>query len=67
MPGNWRSKQATRHQTIAAHAVLAQLREEARLERAMARFEPDDDTTYPPEVDPLSSAQSRRLPVEIHQ
>lgn len=47
--------------------ALQELQEEARLQRAMARFTPDDDAPNPPEGDPLSSAQSRRsLPVEIH-
>ena len=46
--------------------ALMQLQEQARFERAMARFEPDDDL-LPPEADPMASAQSRRLPVEIHQ
>ena len=46
--------------------ALMDLQEQARFERAMARFEPDDDL-LPPEADPMASAQSRRLPVEIHQ
>jgi hypothetical protein len=46
--------------------ALMELQEQARFERAMARFEPDDDL-LPPEADPMASAQSRRLPVEIHQ
>ena len=47
--------------------ALMELQDEARMERALARFTPDDDTPNPPEGDPLSSAQSRRMPVEIHQ
>jgi hypothetical protein len=46
--------------------ALMELQEQARFERAMARFEPDDDL-LPPEADPMASAQSRRMPVEIHQ
>jgi len=45
------------------------LQEEARRERAIARFTQCDDTPKPPEADPLASAQSRRaqrLPVEVH-
>jgi len=45
--------------------ALQELQEQARLERALARFSADD-TTHPPDGDPLSSAQSRRLPVEVH-
>ena len=41
-------------------AVLRQL----QLEAQQQHQDQDDDTTYPP--DPLSSAQSRRLPVEVH-
>jgi len=47
--------------------ALQELQEQARLERALARFSADDDTPHPPDGDPLSSAQSRRLPVEVHQ
>jgi hypothetical protein len=36
-------------------ALLRQLRTEALLEQ-----QADDDTTYPPDADPLASAQSRR-------
>jgi len=47
--------------------ALQELQEQARLERAMARFCADDDTPHAPDGDPLASAQSRRvLPVEIH-
>ena len=47
-----------------------ELQDEARRERALARFsQRDDDSPAPPdgEHDPLASAQSRRaLPVEVH-
>jgi hypothetical protein len=46
--------------------ALQELQAEGRYERSLSRFEPDDDTPHPPDGDPLSSAQSRRLPVEIH-
>jgi len=53
--------------SLLGEVVLQDLKAEARHERALARFSPDDDTTYPPEGSPLDSAQSRRcLPVEIH-
>lgn len=48
--------------------VLQDLQAEARIERAMARFDahPDDDLPHAPDTD-LASAQSRRAwPVEIH-
>ena len=67
---NWQDKYASRSRTILAHAILAELREEAKVERAMARFTQCDDTPAPPEGgDILSSAQARRaarLPVEVH-
>jgi hypothetical protein len=43
--------------------ALEELQQEARLERALARFTADDDTTHPPDGDPLASAQSRRAAV----
>jgi len=44
-----------------AHVVLAELKEEARLEARMARFDAaDDDTSAPPEASPLDSAQAKR-------
>jgi hypothetical protein len=53
--------------SLLGEALILELKEEGRLERALARFQPDDDTTYPPDGDPMASAQSRRsLPVEIH-
>lgn len=64
---NWRDKYASRSRTILAHAILAELREEAKLEASLQRFDQCDDTPRPPEADPLASAQSRRaLPVEVH-
>lgn len=46
--------------------ALQELREEAKLERALARFVPvDDDAPRVPEVDPLASAQSRRALQEV--
>jgi hypothetical protein len=53
--------------SLLGEIALKDLRDEARLERALARFSADDDTTHPPDGDPLASAQSRRLPVEVHQ
>ena len=52
---------------LLAEVVLRDLAAEARYERALARFSAaDDDTPNPPEVDPLSSAMSRRsMPVEV--
>lgn len=44
---------------LTAHAVLAELRQEAKMERARQVF--DDDL-----IDDLSSPQARRLAVEIH-
>ena len=52
------TKGAVLPRTVAAHAVLHQLQWEARQERIAAQF--DDDSTHPPEVDPLASAQARR-------
>jgi len=53
--------------SLLGEVVLQDLKAEARYERALSRFSPDDDTTYPPDGAPLDSAQSRRcLPVEIH-
>jgi hypothetical protein len=47
--------------------ALQELQAEGRYERSLRRFEPDDDTTHPPDGDPLASAQSRRaLTVELH-
>jgi hypothetical protein len=47
---------------LTAHAVLAELRHEGKMERARRVF---DDDLIAPDYD-LSSPQSRRLPVEIH-
>lgn len=43
---------------LLAEVVLRDLAAEARYERALARFQPDDDTPKPPT--PLDSAQARR-------
>jgi hypothetical protein len=51
---------------LLAEVVLRDLHAEARYERALARFAPDDDEPRCPDVDALSSAQSRRLPLEVH-
>jgi hypothetical protein len=51
---------------LLAEVVLRDLAAEARYERALARFAPDDDEPRCPEADPMASAQSRRLPVEVH-
>lgn len=46
--------------------ALQDLRAEARLERALARFDPaDDDAPRVPDADPLASAQSRRALQEV--
>jgi hypothetical protein len=51
---------------LLAEVVLRDLAAEARYERALARFSgADDDTTYPPEADPMNSPQSRRMPVVV--
>ena len=44
---------------LIAHAVLAEVQQQAKMERARQVF--DDDL-----IDDLSSPQSRRLPVEVH-
>lgn len=53
---------------LMGRALIQDLQQQGRYERALLRFEQqDDDTTHPPDGDPLGSAQSRRcLPVEIH-
>jgi hypothetical protein len=52
---------------LIGQALIQNLQQEAPYERAMSRFSPDDDTTYPPEGSPLDSAQSRRaMPVVVH-
>ena len=55
-------KRATRELTLLADVVLARLRAEAHAERHAI----DDDLPHAPGLDPLSSPQSRRLPVEVH-
>jgi len=52
--------------SLLGEIVIRELQAEGRYERSLRRFELDDDTTHPPDGDPLSSAQSRRLPVEVH-
>jgi hypothetical protein len=47
---------------LLAEVVIRDLHAEARYERALARFTPDDDVPRAPEVDPMS----RRMPVEAH-
>ena len=44
--------------TLKAHAVLAELQQEGRYERNLARFEADDDVPTTP--NPMDSAQARR-------
>jgi len=52
---------------LMGQALIQDLQQQGRYERALRRFQPDDDTTYPPDGSPLDSAQSRRcLPVEVH-
>jgi hypothetical protein len=64
---NWRDKYPRNSRTLMAHAILAELREEAKMEASLQRFDQCDDTPNPPEANPLASAQSRRaLPVEVH-
>jgi hypothetical protein len=53
------NKGAVRPRTLMAHLVLAELRQEAQVERLLV----DDDTPRQPELDALSSAQSRRAGV----
>lgn len=53
------NKGAVRPRTLMAHLVLAELRQEAQVERLLV----DDDFTRCPEVDPMASAQSRRAGV----
>ena len=49
---------AVKVKTLRAHAVLAELQEQGRYERNLARFEADDDLLTLP--NPLDSAQARR-------
>lgn len=61
MPAKRRSSLA-----LIGQALIQDLQAQGRYERALKRFEPDDDTPNPPEVDPMSSAMSRRsMPVEV--
>ena len=52
------SNNAVKVKTLKAHAVLAELQQEGRHERNLARFDADDDVPTPP--NPLDSAQARR-------
>ena len=52
------SNNAVKVKTLKAHAVLAELQQEGRYERNLARFEADDDLLSLPSV--LDSAQSKR-------
>lgn len=46
--------------------ALQEIQEQARLERALARFTADDDLPHAPEAEsPLASAQSRRAALEV--
>ena len=50
---------------LIGQALIQNLQQEARYERALARFQPDDDVPSVPS--PMDSAQSRRvIPVEVH-
>jgi len=55
------SKRAVLPRTIAAHLVLAELRQEAHQERHIV----DDDLPNTPEVSPLDSAQAKRAQREV--
>lgn len=50
------SNNAVKVKTLHAHAVLAELQQQGRYERNLARFEADDDLL----PNPLDSAQARR-------
>jgi len=56
-------KYARSSRTLLAHALMAKLRKEVKLEASLQRFDQYDDTPNLPEADPLSSAQSRRAKV----
>jgi hypothetical protein len=51
---------------LVGQALIQDLQAQGRYEAALSRFRPDDDEPRCPDVDALSSAQSRRLPVEVH-
>ena len=57
LPGVSMSNNATKPRTLLAHAALAELKEQGRYERSMARFNADDDLLL---ANPLDSAQARR-------
>jgi len=52
--------------SLLGEAVIRELQEQGRYERALSRFSADDDLPNVPELSPLDSAQSRRMPVEVH-
>ena len=56
--GGSMSNNAVKVKTLKAHAVLAELRQEGRYERNLARFDADDDLLSMP--NPMDSAQARR-------
>ena len=58
LPGGLMSNNAVKVKTLHAHAVLAELQQQGRYERNLARFEADDDVPTTP--NPLDSAQARR-------
>jgi len=47
----------TKVKTLQAHIILAELKEQGRYERSLARFNADDDLLL---ANPLDSAQARR-------
>lgn len=50
---------------LMGQALIQDLQQQGRYERALRRFQPDDDEPRVPS--PLDSAQSRRtMPVEVH-
>jgi hypothetical protein len=51
------SNNATKPRTLLAHAALAELQQQGRYERNLARFDADDDLLM---INPLDSAQARR-------
>ena len=48
----------TKVKTLQAHIILAELKEQGRYERSLARFDADDDLLLI--ANPLDSAQARR-------
>jgi hypothetical protein len=47
-------------------ALIQDLQAQGRYEAPLSRFCPDDDEPRSPDVDALSSAQSRRMTMEVH-